>query len=35
MDAKQPFKIPYIGIDHYQGIDLLVGTALRCGFIRL
>jgi len=26
MGSKHAFKIPYIGIDHYEGIDLLLGT---------
>jgi len=26
MTAKQVFKIPYIGVDHHQGFDLLLGV---------
>ncbi|MDB5145762.1 MAG: Conjugation system ATPase, TraG family protein [Mucilaginibacter sp.] len=33
MAAKQAFKIPYVGIDHYQDIDLLVGTGGECSVI--
>jgi conjugation system TraG family ATPase len=33
MAAKQVFKIPYVGIDHYKDIDLLVGTGGECSVI--
>jgi conjugation system TraG family ATPase len=33
MAAKQTFKIPYLGIDHYNGIDLLVGTNGECSVV--
>jgi conjugation system TraG family ATPase len=33
MAAKQAFKIPYIGIDHYGGVDLLVGEGGECSVV--
>ncbi len=33
MAAKQAFKIPYIGIDHYNGVDLLVGEGGECSVV--
>jgi len=33
MAAKQVFNIPFIGIDHYSGIDLLIGTSGECSVI--
>ncbi len=33
MAVKQVFKIPYVGIDHYADIDMLVGTGGECSVI--
>lgn len=33
MAGKQVFNIPYIGIDHYNGIDILVGAGGECSVV--
>ena len=33
MAAKQIFNIPYIGIDHYFGTDLLIGSGGECSVV--
>jgi hypothetical protein len=33
MAAKQAFNIPYIGIDHYAGTDILIGAGGECSVV--
>ena len=33
MAGKQAFNIPYIGIDHYFGTDILVGAGGECSVV--
>src|SRR3569833_9223 len=33
MTGKQAFKMPYIGIDHYFGTDLLIGAGGECSVV--
>jgi hypothetical protein len=33
MAGKQVFKVPYIGIDHYSGTDILIGAGGECSVV--